>query len=399
MINFLGYPKFLAWDDLGNPASGYKVWTYAAGTTTPTATYPTIADALALTNANTNPVVLDSRGEGLIVPLVSTKFVLTTGTATDISSPVWTVDNVYTPVDIYDTNGKLILKFTAATDAVNYLDIKNSATGVSLEIDALGTDTNIDIKVTPKGTGKLTTAAMMKAAGFQISDNSGIYDSNGNLVIDVAATSSAVNYMKMTNAATSGAPILEVIGSDTNINFVFGAKGAGVYLFRGSSTQAARLWISEDTDNGSDAVILTAPASLASSVLFQFPSTTGTSGYALTTDGSGITSWANLAPATTGLAKFWVTFSGSGVLTIFYSFNVASLTDLGTGLYKINFTTPFSHTLYSIAGMCSPDATSHIMTTNLAVDVLTTSVTINIITGSLVASDASYVSVVGYGAQ
>ncbi len=421
MIQFLGYPKFIAWDDLGNPASGYKVWTYAAGTTTPTATYPTIADALASTNPNANPVVLDSRGEGLIVPKVSTKFVLTTAIATDISSPIWTVDNVYTPVDIYDTNGNLILKFSAASNAVNYLQIKNSATGVDLEIDALGTDTNINIKIVPKGTGIVSTPSKLSAAGIVISDNSGIYDSNNLLVLDVNPVASAVNYLQIRNNSTGGSPVISSQGTDTNINMTFATKGSGVYVFSGTTSTPAKLFLQEDSDNGGSSIVLSAPAALASDMIFQFPSTMGSSGNFLTTDGTGVTSWGGgafatqaemeaasstttiVAPGTAkyhpGMAKFWVTFSGSGVFVVFHSHNVTSITDLGTGLYRVTFTTAFSHSLCALGGMCSPDGVAHIMTTNFAVDVLTTSVTVAIVTGSVVASDASYVSVIGYGDQ
>lgn len=41
---------------------GWKLWFYTTGTTTPRDTYPTEANALALTNANTNPVVSDATG-------------------------------------------------------------------------------------------------------------------------------------------------------------------------------------------------------------------------------------------------------------------------------------------------------------------------------------------------
>lgn len=41
---------------------GWKLWFYTTGTTTPRNTYPTEADALALTNANSNPVVADATG-------------------------------------------------------------------------------------------------------------------------------------------------------------------------------------------------------------------------------------------------------------------------------------------------------------------------------------------------
>ena len=45
-------------DDNGNPLTGGKVYTYAAGTTTPLATYTTSAGTV----ANTNPIILDAAG-------------------------------------------------------------------------------------------------------------------------------------------------------------------------------------------------------------------------------------------------------------------------------------------------------------------------------------------------
>ena len=56
---------------------------------------------------------------------------------------------------INDTNGNEEIIFTTTTSAVNELTIANSATGNAPEIAATGSDTNIDLKLTPKGTGKL----------------------------------------------------------------------------------------------------------------------------------------------------------------------------------------------------------------------------------------------------
>ena len=41
---------------------GWKLYTYTNGTTNTKATYPTAADAAALTNANSNPVVTGADG-------------------------------------------------------------------------------------------------------------------------------------------------------------------------------------------------------------------------------------------------------------------------------------------------------------------------------------------------
>ena len=47
-------------------------------------------------------------------------------------------------------------------------------------------------------------------------------------------------------------------------------------------------------------------------------------------------------------AKAWVNFNGTGTVAIRASFNVSSVTDLGVGKYRINFTNSFSDGNYSV---------------------------------------------------
>jgi len=54
-----------------------------------------------------------------------------------------------------DSNGNEEIKFTTTASAVNELTVTNSATGNGPEISATGGDTNIDLKITPKGSGKI----------------------------------------------------------------------------------------------------------------------------------------------------------------------------------------------------------------------------------------------------
>jgi hypothetical protein len=56
---------------------------------------------------------------------------------------------------INDSNGNEEIKFTTTASAVNEFTIANAATGNGPEISATGSDTNIDLKITPKGTGKI----------------------------------------------------------------------------------------------------------------------------------------------------------------------------------------------------------------------------------------------------
>lgn len=56
---------------------------------------------------------------------------------------------------INDTNGNEVVKTPATASAVNEVTITNSATGNAVQIGATGDDTNIDLKLAPKGTGAL----------------------------------------------------------------------------------------------------------------------------------------------------------------------------------------------------------------------------------------------------
>jgi hypothetical protein len=61
--------------------------------------------------------------------------------------------------EINDNNGNEEIIFTTTASAVNELTIANAATGTSPTISATGSDTNIGINLTPKGTGGIVLGA------------------------------------------------------------------------------------------------------------------------------------------------------------------------------------------------------------------------------------------------
>ena len=98
-------PKFLGFDNNGDPLSGGKLYTYAAGTTTPQDTYSDVG----LSVANTNPVILDSGGRATVfLSNSSYKFVLKN--SDDVT--IWTQDNISafnpTNLDIEGTVGEAV---------------------------------------------------------------------------------------------------------------------------------------------------------------------------------------------------------------------------------------------------------------------------------------------------
>lgn len=59
--------------------------------------------------------------------------------------------------------------------------------------------------------------------------------------------------------------------------------------------------------------------------------------------------------------RAWVNFNGTGTVAIRASGNVSSITDEGTGLYRINFSINMPDGNYSVVAIASSDATSSVM--------------------------------------
>jgi hypothetical protein len=85
-------PKLQFFGTDGLPLVGGKLFTYAAGTTTPIATYTDNTQA----NLNTNPIILDSAGQANVwlADSITYKYTLTTPT----NVPLFTVDYISVPV-------------------------------------------------------------------------------------------------------------------------------------------------------------------------------------------------------------------------------------------------------------------------------------------------------------
>lgn len=153
MVQILGTPK-VQYFKTGTVdyLAGGKLWSYEAGTTTLKSTYPSVSDALALTNANTNPITLDARGEADVVLNGATKLIL----RDSAGNIIWTKDNLdQITSDIFDANSNEVLRFGSSASAVNEITITNASTTNAPIVAATGGDTNVSLKVTSKNAGTL----------------------------------------------------------------------------------------------------------------------------------------------------------------------------------------------------------------------------------------------------
>jgi hypothetical protein len=111
-----------------------------------------LTTAAAFTTSGANALTLTTTG--------STNVTLpTTGTlATLAGSETFTNKTLTSPrigTSILDTNGNELLNLTATGSAVNEITYANAATGNPPTVSLSGSDSNIDLLITPKGTGKV----------------------------------------------------------------------------------------------------------------------------------------------------------------------------------------------------------------------------------------------------
>lgn len=166
-------PVFEPDTDTGGICAGCKLYSYAAGTTTPQSVY---TDA-ALATPHANPVVLDSAGRATIFldPALSYKFTLTT--SADVT--IWTKDNVTGPyasvltVSAADTRGIQItrtgadagLSIESSGSGKVYGIVANTSGGLRIQDDSDSTPrvelTGDDVNIVGTGTTTISGAAAM----------------------------------------------------------------------------------------------------------------------------------------------------------------------------------------------------------------------------------------------
>jgi len=212
---------------------------------------------------------------------------------------------------IADENGNEQIIFQTTASAVNQFDVTNAATGNAPEISATGGDTNIDLKITPKGSGQvLLDGNVGVESGLIDLKNSGsrsqikFYCESGNAHAQTlqAAPHSESASNTLTLPSTGGDVDLVSTASTatlTNKTLTTPIINAGAQLKNGA-TSAGFLEFFEDSDNGTNKVTLIGPASTAD-VTVTLPASAGT--VALTSDipSSGISS-GNVATFTSGVA-------------------------------------------------------------------------------------------------
>jgi hypothetical protein len=161
-------PKMQFFDANGNPLNGGKVYTYAAGTSTPLVT----CQDSTCSAINTNPVILDSGGYGSIW-LSTAGYKLNLKTSADVN--VWTVDNVSAgcPLIGCSMTGQLSVHTPTATAIVAQSDLSgaitataNAAAAIALQANTSGSGTQVSVKgIANNASGIAIQAVNLNASG------------------------------------------------------------------------------------------------------------------------------------------------------------------------------------------------------------------------------------------
>ena len=104
------------------------------------------------------------------IPALSADGEMVITTAAQTLSNKTYVNPVFTT--ILDAKGNEQKVFSPVASAVNYLTLTNSATSNPLLINATGTDTNVDIRIVPKGSGKVQITGDLQVDGTTTEVNS-----------------------------------------------------------------------------------------------------------------------------------------------------------------------------------------------------------------------------------
>jgi hypothetical protein len=115
------------------------------------------------------------------------------------------------------TNGGAQQQFavTHTASAVNFVQVTGAATNAGPDISAQGSDANIDLRYTSKGTS-----------------GSHVFRTNGTVrQFQINHVTSAVNYGVVTGSIAGNAVPFTVAGSDTNIDLALTPKGTGLVRF------------------------------------------------------------------------------------------------------------------------------------------------------------------------
>jgi hypothetical protein len=215
-----------------------------------------------------------------------------------------------------------------------------------------GTDTNIDINITPKGTGRAVVGALTATSPRVIT---AVNDTNGNELLRVTATASAVHEVTLANAATGSGPTLSATGNDLDIDINIAPKGTGEVNITNIDVLSGKVPFGTVTGRAfaafSDITDQTGSTTVATPVKFGTTDVVG-QGITVVTDGTNLTRVTFAAAGTYALtpnlqltntdtadhdATIWFALDGVNIPRSATKITVPKAADGGNAFFQISF--------------------------------------------------------------
>jgi hypothetical protein len=217
-------PKMQFFDANGNPLVGGKLYTYSAGTTSPLATY---TDSTG-TSANTNPIILDSRGEANVwLGVGSYKMIL----KDSVDALIWTVDNI---LGAPSSNAALVaLAASNGSSLVGFIQSGTGAVATTVQAKLRETVSVKDFGAVGDGVAD-DTSAIQAAINSVLTKNGSVFFPAGRYRVTSGYTNSSSNSVKLygegfdyssSTAANSDSSCV-ILDSTNSSSFFYSQTGA-----------------------------------------------------------------------------------------------------------------------------------------------------------------------------
>ena len=240
----------------------------------------------------------DDKGKKFVYMSGTNLVEIVTGTVTADSTTTFTNKTFTAPkyADggyVADANGNENLVWGTTGSAVNEFKIANAATGAGPTLSSQGGDDNVDINITPKGSGDVVLSADTVTVGDAAAAATVRSSGAGTLTV---TTGGATDLILSTNNGTtsSNITITDAAGGDVTVT----PSTTGSLVVQGNSTQAGKIKLYNDTDAGTYFASFQ-PGTLTEDTAYVLPTAdAGTSGDALTSNASGTLSWTTMSGGT-----------------------------------------------------------------------------------------------------